>query len=44
MGVGLLYMLDHLEDVGVLDSTWGEPLVDMVRVTQELTRSSRVRG
>ncbi|MGE5550325.1 MAG: aminotransferase class III-fold pyridoxal phosphate-dependent enzyme [Bacteroidota bacterium] len=36
MGVGVLYMLDHLEDVGVLDSTWGGPLVDMVRVTQEL--------
>ena len=36
MGVGALYMLDHLEDVGVLDSTWGGPLVDMVRVTHEL--------
>ncbi|MGE5599198.1 MAG: aminotransferase class III-fold pyridoxal phosphate-dependent enzyme [Bacteroidota bacterium] len=36
MGVGAVFMLDHLEDVGVLDSTWGGPLVDMVRVTQEL--------
>lgn len=43
MGVGLLYMLDHLEDVGVLDSTWGGPLVDMVRVTQELTIVARER-
>jgi len=36
MGVGAIFMLDRLEDVGVLDSTWGGPLVDMVRVTQEL--------
>ncbi len=35
-GVGVLYMLDHLVDVGVLDSTWGGPLVDMVRATQEI--------
>lgn len=36
MGVGAIFMLDHLEEVGVLDSTWGGPLVDMVRVTREL--------
>lgn len=35
MAVGVLYMLDHLEDKGVLDSTWGGSLVDMVRFLQE---------
>lgn len=35
-GVGVLFMLDHLRDVGVLDSTWGGPLVDMVRAVQEI--------
>jgi L-lysine 6-transaminase len=32
---GVIYMLDHMEDVGVLDSTWGGTLSDMVRFTQE---------
>lgn len=36
LGVGGVFMLDHLEDIGILDSTWGGPLVDMVRVVQEL--------
>lgn len=35
MAVGVLYMLDHLEDQGVLDSTWGGGLVDMVRFLGE---------
>jgi L-lysine 6-transaminase len=34
-GNGLVYMLDPLEDVGVLDSTWGGNLSDMVRVCKE---------
>jgi len=42
-GVGVLYMLDHLKDVGVLDSTWGGPLVDMVRARQELKIVRRER-
>lgn len=35
-GNGLIYMLEPLEDVGVLDSTWGGSLVDMVRVCREM--------
>ena len=35
-GVGVVYMREPLEDVGVLDSTWGGTLADMVRVTHEL--------
>jgi L-lysine 6-transaminase len=35
-GNGLIYMLEPLEDVGVLDSTWGGNLADMVRVCQEM--------
>ncbi|MCC7204187.1 MAG: aminotransferase class III-fold pyridoxal phosphate-dependent enzyme [Phycisphaeraceae bacterium] len=35
MGVGVVHMLDRLKSVGVLDSTWGGPLVDMVRFVQE---------
>jgi len=36
LGNGVVYMLDRLEDVGVLDSTWGGGLVDMVRVVREM--------
>lgn len=35
-GCGIVYMLEPLEEVGVLDSTWGGTLADMVRVTQEM--------
>lgn len=35
-GTGVVYMLEPLEDVGVLDSTWGGTLADMVRVVQEV--------
>lgn len=35
-GTGLVYMLEPLEDIGVLDSTWGGTLADMVRVVQEI--------
>lgn len=35
-GNGLLYMAESLDDVGVLDSTWGGNLADMVRVCQEM--------
>ncbi|HXI72885.1 MAG TPA: aminotransferase class III-fold pyridoxal phosphate-dependent enzyme [Verrucomicrobiae bacterium] len=35
-GCGAVYMLRPMEDKGVLDSTWGGPLVDMVRFVQEL--------
>lgn len=34
---GVIYMLKPLEDVGVLDSTWGGSLADMVRFVQEMT-------
>ncbi|MBX3119135.1 MAG: aminotransferase class III-fold pyridoxal phosphate-dependent enzyme [Fimbriimonadaceae bacterium] len=34
-GSGVVYMREPLEDVGVLDSTWGGTLADMVRVVQE---------
>jgi L-lysine 6-transaminase len=33
---GVLYMLHSMEDEGVLDSTWGGALADMVRFCQEL--------
>lgn len=33
---GVVYMHEPLEDVGVLDSTWGGSLADMVRFVQEL--------
>lgn len=33
---GVLYMLHPMEDEGVLDSTWGGSLADMVRFCQEL--------
>ena len=35
-GNGVLFMSERLEDVGVLDSTWGGSLVDMVRILREL--------
>lgn len=35
-GMGVLYMREPLLDVGVLDSTWGGSLVDMVRVVREM--------
>ncbi len=36
MANGVLYMLHPMEDEGVLDSTWGGSLADMVRFCQEL--------
>ena len=35
-GAGAVFMQETLEDVGVLDSTWGGTLADMVRVVQEI--------
>jgi L-lysine 6-transaminase len=35
-GCGAVYMLYPMEDLGVLDSTWGGALVDMVRFVQEM--------
>ena len=35
-GNGVVYMREPLEDVGVLDSTWGGTLSDMVRVVREV--------
>ncbi len=35
-GAGAVYMREPLEDIGVLDSTWGGTLADMVRVVQEM--------
>ena len=35
-GNGVVYMRTPLEDVGVLDSTWGGTLADMVRVVREV--------
>jgi L-lysine 6-transaminase len=34
-GNGVLYMRESMQDVGVLDSTWGGSLADMVRFVQE---------
>lgn len=36
LGNGVLYMLHPMQDEGVLDSTWGGSLADMVRFVQEL--------
>jgi L-lysine 6-transaminase len=36
LGNGVLYMLHSMADEGVLDSTWGGSLGDMVRFVQEL--------
>ncbi|HOJ23267.1 MAG TPA: aminotransferase class III-fold pyridoxal phosphate-dependent enzyme [Armatimonadota bacterium] len=35
-GAGVVYMLHPMEDRGVLDSTWGGSLADMVRFVQEM--------
>ncbi|MGA2243953.1 MAG: aminotransferase class III-fold pyridoxal phosphate-dependent enzyme [Verrucomicrobiota bacterium] len=35
-GCGVVYMLEPMQDHGVLDSTWGGSLADMVRFVQEL--------
>jgi L-lysine 6-transaminase len=35
-GTGAIYMHEPLGDIGVLDSTWGGTLADMVRVVQEV--------
>jgi L-lysine 6-transaminase len=35
-GNGVVYMLEPLDDIGVLDSTWGGSLADMVRVVREM--------
>ena len=35
-GVGVVYMLHSMQDKGVLDSTWGGCLADMVRFVQEM--------
>jgi len=35
-GTGVLWMLESLEEQGVLDSTWGGTLADMVRLIQEM--------
>lgn len=35
-GTGAVYMYEPLDDIGVLDSTWGGTLADMVRVVQEV--------
>lgn len=35
-GNGIVYMLESLDDIGVLDSTWGGSLADMVRVIREM--------
>lgn len=34
-GNGAVYMLNPMEDIGVLDSTWGGALTDMVRFVEE---------
>jgi L-lysine 6-transaminase len=36
MGNGVIYMYKHMPDCGVLDSTWGGTLADMVRFCQEM--------
>jgi L-lysine 6-transaminase len=36
LGNGVVYMLYPMADLGVLDSTWGGSLVDMVRFVQEM--------
>lgn len=35
MGNGVVYMLESMQDEGVLDSTWGGTLADMVRFCRE---------
>lgn len=36
LGNGVIYMLKPMIDLGVLDSTWGGSLADMVRFTEEM--------
>lgn len=36
MGCGVVYMLHPMDDHGVLDSTWGGSLADMVRFVREM--------
>ena len=36
LGNGVIYMMRPLDDIGVLDSTWGGSLGDMVRFVQEM--------
>jgi L-lysine 6-transaminase len=36
LGAGVVYMLHPMDDRGVLDSTWGGHLADMVRFVQEM--------
>jgi len=36
LGCGVVYMLYPMEDRGILDSTWGGTLADMVRFVQEM--------
>jgi L-lysine 6-transaminase len=36
LGNGVVYMLHRMKDRGVLDSTWGGALADMVRFVQEM--------
>ncbi|MBS1714273.1 MAG: aminotransferase class III-fold pyridoxal phosphate-dependent enzyme [Armatimonadetes bacterium] len=35
-GAGVVYMHEPLQEIGVLDSTWGGTLADMVRVVREI--------
>ena len=42
-GAGVVYMLYPMDDKGVLDSTWGGSLVDMVRFVQEIQIAQRER-
>jgi len=36
LGNGVIYMYNSMNDVGILDSTWGGTLSDMVRFVQEM--------
>jgi L-lysine 6-transaminase len=36
MGTGVVIMSESMDDEGVLDSTWGGHLVDMIRFTEEM--------
>ena len=42
-GCGVVYMLHPMDDQGVLDSTWGGALADMVRVVEEFGVVERER-
>lgn len=43
LGNGVVYMLNRMDDLGVLDSTWGGTLADMVRFVQEYAIVQRER-